>query len=307
MRIAHFSDLHILSLAGVLPHRFLNKRLSGYANLKLKRGHIHRPAYVRAIAREIARTSIDHVAITGDITNLALEPEFEAARALLQDALGLDPKNVSVVPGNHDLYTRGALRTRRFMRYFGPFVESDLPELAVDIGLGRFPFVRLRGPLAIVGLSSAVPRLPFVAAGRIGERQLDAFARVLAHPDVRSRTPVVLLHHPVQNPPSRLKTLLEGLEDADALTAHVQGFAHGLILHGHLHRRQQRHLETRAGKLHVVGATSASLHHDTHEKMASFNVYEFDDTGKLVEVESHILEPETETFRVTEVPHATWS
>jgi len=307
MRIAHFSDLHILSLAGVGPHRFFNKRLSGYANLRLKRGHIHRPSYVRAIAGEIAKTSIDHVAITGDITNLALEPEFEAARSLLQDALGLAPANVSVVPGNHDLYTRGALRTRRFMRYFGPFVESDLPELAVDIGLGRFPFVRLRGPLAIIGLSSAVPRLPFVAAGRIGEPQLDAFARILAHPDVKSRTPVVLLHHPVQNPPSRLKTLLEGLEDADTLTAHVQGFAHGLILHGHLHRRQQRDLATRDGKLHVIGATSASLHHEKPEKMASFNVYEFDDKGTLTEVESHTLEPETETFRVSEVPHATWS
>jgi len=307
MRIAHFSDLHILSLTGISPHRFLNKRLSGYANLRLKRGHIHRPNYVRAIAREIARTSIDHVAVTGDITNLALEPEFEAARELLQEALGIDPKNVSVVPGNHDLYTRGALRTRRFVRYFGPFVESDLPELAVDIGLGRFPFVRLRGPLAIIGLSSAVPRLPFVAAGRLGSAQLDAFARVLAHPQVKERTPVVLLHHPVQNPPSKLKTLLEGLEDADDLTAHVQGFAHGLILHGHLHRRLQRPLTTRAGKLHVIGATSASLHHEAHERMASFNVYQFDDKGMLGDVESHILEPESETFRVAEVPHATWA
>jgi len=307
MRIAHFSDLHILSLNGILPHRFINKRLSGYANLRLKRGHVHRPKYVRAIAHEIARHSIDHVAITGDITNLALEPEFEAARALLRDALGLDPSNVSVVPGNHDLYTRGALRTRRFMRYFGPFVESDLPELAVDIGLGRFPFVRLRGPLAIIGLSSAVPRLPFVAAGRLGAAQLDAFARILAHPEVKTRTPVVLLHHPVQNPPSRLKTLLEGLEDADELTAHVQGFAHGLILHGHLHRRQQRPLATRAGNLQVVGATSASLHHEAPEKMASFNVYEFNDVGELTTVEAHVLEPETDTFHVSDIPHATWS
>ncbi|HWL86398.1 MAG TPA: metallophosphoesterase [Polyangiaceae bacterium] len=307
MRIAHFSDLHILSLQGILPHRFLNKRLSGYANLRLKRGHIHRPDYVRAIAREIARAGIDHVAITGDITNLALETEFEAARALLRDALGLDPANVSVVPGNHDLYTRGALRTRRFMRYFGPFVESDLPSLSADTGLGRFPFVRLRGPLAIVGLSSAVPRLPFVAAGRLGSAQLDAFARILAHPDVKTRTPVILLHHPVQNPPSRLKTLLEGLEDADELTAHVQGFAHGLILHGHLHRRLQRPLPTREGQFHVVGATSASLHHEAPEKMASFNVYQFDERGTLADVEAHVLEPESEAFRVSDVPHASWS
>ena len=83
MRIAHFSDLHLLSLSGVGPWRFLNKRLTGYANLRLKRGHIHRASYVRAIAQEIVRAKVDHVVITGDLTNLALEPEFELAKTLL--------------------------------------------------------------------------------------------------------------------------------------------------------------------------------------------------------------------------------
>ena len=219
------------------------------------------------------------MAITGDITNLALEPEFEAARSLLEDDLGLAPSEISIVPGNHDLYTRGSLTGRRFTRYFGRFLESDLPELAVDTGLGPFPFVRLRGPLAIVGLSSAVPRLPFVAAGKLGRAQLDALERVLAHPEVVKRTPVVLLHHPAHNPPSRLKTLLEGLHDADELTRRVEHCSHGLILHGHLHKRQRRPLLTRRGELHVVGATSASLHHEHGAKMAGFNLYEFDDAA----------------------------
>ena len=61
MRIAHFSDLHLLSLEGVGPLRFLNKRLTGYANLRLKRGSIHRSEYVRTIAREIARQAVDHL------------------------------------------------------------------------------------------------------------------------------------------------------------------------------------------------------------------------------------------------------
>ncbi len=83
MRIAHFSDLHLLSLEGVPLRRFLNKRLTGWVNLRLKRGHIHKASYVRAIAREIARAKIDHVVVTGDLTNLALEPEFELARSVL--------------------------------------------------------------------------------------------------------------------------------------------------------------------------------------------------------------------------------
>src|SRR5687767_11323412 len=107
MRIAHFSDLHVLALDGVKTRRFLNKRFTGWVNLRLKRAHKHRPGHVRAVAREITRAKVDHVVITGDLTNLALEQEFEAVKRLLEDELGLDATNISAVPGNHDLYTRG--------------------------------------------------------------------------------------------------------------------------------------------------------------------------------------------------------
>jgi len=170
MRIAHFSDLHLLSLIGVGPLRFLGKRLSGYANLRLKRSHVHRSEYVRAIAKEIKSRGIDHVVVTGDLTNLALEPEFELAREVLRDDLGLDASRVSVVPGNHDLYTGGSQRELRFSEYCADYIASDLPLLAVSVPAGRFPFVKLRGPVAVIGLSSAVTRPPFVAAGHPAAR-----------------------------------------------------------------------------------------------------------------------------------------
>ena len=146
MRIAHLSDLHVLRLDGVGPHRFLNKRITGYANIRLKRGHTHHARYVRAIAREIVRAGVDHVAITGDITNLALDEEFAAAREILEADLGLSPSQVSIVPGNHDLYTGGAMRGRRFTKYFAEYLESDVADAAAEGGLGAFPFVKLRGP-----------------------------------------------------------------------------------------------------------------------------------------------------------------
>src|SRR5580658_9839102 len=203
MRLAHFSDLHLLSLEGVPVRRFLNKRATGLANLKFKRGSIHRSAYVRAIAREVRRLGVEHVVVTGDLTNLALESEFEMARDLLQTDLGFSPENVSIVPGNHDVYTRGSYATQRFASYFADYLVSDLPELAVEVGAGRFPVVKLRGPVAVIGLCSAVPRLPFVAAGRLGREQLDALRRILGHAEVQRRTPVVALHHPPHNPSSR--------------------------------------------------------------------------------------------------------
>jgi 3',5'-cyclic AMP phosphodiesterase CpdA len=302
MRIAHFSDLHVLDLEGVKPHRFLNKRLTGYANLRLKRGHIHHPSYVRAISREVTRAKVDHVVITGDLTNLALETEYEAVRRLLEEELGLGAKDVSVVPGNHDLYTRGALTSGRFATYFGPYLASDLPELGVDMGIGRFPFVKLRGPVAIIGLSSAVPRLPLVAAGKLGKKQLDAFAKILTHPEVQKRTPVVLLHHPAHNPLSKVKSLLEGLHDAALLWTTLQELPRGLVLHGHLHRRVLRFLPTARGRVHAVGATSASLHHEDEAKMAGFNLYEVATDGSIATIEAHVFDPASDTFHVESVP-----
>lgn len=301
MRIAHFSDLHLLSLEGVPARRFLNKRFTGWVNLRLKRGSIHRAAYVRAIAREIARLEVGHVVVTGDLTNLALESEYELVRDSFERELALDPSRVTIVPGNHDLYTRGALASRRFERYLAPYLESDLPDLAVDVGGARFPVVKLRGDVAIVALCSAVPRAPLVAAGELGTAQLAALTRILTHAEVTKRTAVVALHHPAVHGWSRVKAHLEGLRDAAALLEELRPLAGGLLVHGHLHRRIQRAVPTETGQLLQVGATSASLHHDEPDRMAGFNVYDVGD-GMAARVEAHVYSPADGTFHVESVP-----
>jgi 3',5'-cyclic AMP phosphodiesterase CpdA len=300
MRIAHFSDLH-LGTRGAPAWRFLNKRITGWVNLRAKRGRIHRPAYVRAIAREIAQLGIEHVVITGDLTNLSLETEYERARDVIERDLGLDPARVTVVPGNHDVYTHGALASRRFEHYLAPWLVSDLPELSVDANGGRFPSVKLRDGVAIVALSSAVPRPPLVAAGELGAAQIAALGRVLAHPEVGRRTVVLAMHHPAATRWSSLKTYLEALRDAPALGLELRKLPRGMILHGHLHRRVQRDIRTDAGVIHQVGATSASLHDEAPDRMAGFNVYELGDAG-VERVRAHVYAPDTDTFHVESVP-----
>lgn len=301
MKIAHLSDLHLLSLEGVPARRFFNKRFTGWLNLRLARGRVHRAAYVRAIAREVKRIGVDHVVVTGDLTNLALEPEFDLARDVLTSDLGLDPGNVTIVPGNHDLYTRGSLTSRRFERFLGPWLRSDLPDLAADAGGARYPVVKLRGDVAFVAVSSAVPRLPLVAAGETGRAQLEAIARILAHPEVAGRTVVIAVHHPPAHAWSRLKASLESLRDAPALLARLASLSRGLVLHGHLHRRIQRSIPTDAGELQQVGAASASLHHEAPDRMAGFNLYTLA-AGGVARIEAHVYAPERDAFHVASVP-----
>lgn len=299
VRIAHLSDLHLLDLAGAVPGRLFNKRFTGWVNLELNRGHKHKPAPVHAAGAALRDLGVDHVVVTGDLTNLALEAEFERARAFL-DGFGYGPQDVSVVPGNHDVYTRGAHRAGRFGAYLAPFVTSD-----VDPGhAGMFPFVRLRGGAAIIGLSTAVPRPPLVASGTLGAPQIEALRKLLEHPEVASRTPVVLLHHPLHNPPSLGKIWLEGLTDAKSLIATLGGVSRGLVLHGHSHRRVHRRLATRTGSLDVVGATSSSLLHEHADRMAGFNVYDVGDDGVIGPLGAYRFQPATADFVAATIPLA---
>lgn len=302
MRIAHLSDLHLLSLEGAVPFRLFNKRITGYLNLRFHRKSVHKSFAVRAAAREIQRLEIDHVVITGDVSNLALEGEFALAQRFLEEDLGLPPSRVSLVPGNHDAYTRGAHRERRFAATFDRFLVSDLPELTPRGEV--FPCVHLRGPAAIIGLSTALPRLPLVASGALGRAQLDALGRILDHPEVRGRTPVLLQHHPIHNPKGLTKRTLEGLIDAAEEAQLLDRVARGLLLHGHLHRRVHRTLVTDAGHIDAIGATSASLLHASDERMAGFNVYELGADGAIASIGSRMLSPDGETFREVSVPRA---
>lgn len=285
-RLAHVSDLHVLSPRGFEWRRaLLNKRLTGYANLLLHRGRVFRREYLRAVLSAAAGWA-DHVVVTGDVTNLSLEREFEEARALLDDLAR--HVEVTVVPGNHDAYLASVHAQRRFVAHFEPFLRSDLPELACEAEAGPFPCVKLRGPIAIVALSTAVPRPPFVASGRVGPHQLAALEAILAHPEVSRRTPVLLVHHPPVDGRCRLRVLRDGLVDAPRLRAALAPLARGFVLFGHLHVRGRRPLP---GAAHVVafGASGAALDHPDRAVRAGFNAYAWDDGGGLVAAEAHVL------------------
>ena len=288
IRIAHISDTHFLSPAGVEWRKMLvNKRITGYLNTALRRKRVHRRDYVLAVLEAAAKSS-DHVVVTGDITNLSLESEFAVAKALLGSLAR--SVEVTVVPGNHDLYLPSIADNGRFPHHFAEFLSSDLPELACNTRVGPFPLVKLRGPAAIIGLSSAVPRPPFIAAGYVGEEQLDALERVLAHPEVLRRTPVLLLHHPLIDSRSRIHQLRDGLVDAEPLRRRLTRLERGLVLFGHLHRRLHLIRPTTAGALDVISASGAALDHPDPAIRAGFNLYEIDEGGAIVKAEAHVLD-----------------
>ena len=104
MRLAHCSDLHLLSHDGARWLDLANKRWIGAMNLLSNRSrHYHVDAFDHMVD-DMNAQGIEHVLCTGDVTNLALEQEFEFARAKFDRARRAAPSNVTVIPGNHDAY-----------------------------------------------------------------------------------------------------------------------------------------------------------------------------------------------------------
>ncbi len=96
---------------------------------------MYRRRYLEAVLDAASRA--DHLVVTGDVTNLALEGEYREACRLFDRRSGT--AEISIVPGNHDLYLPSIGREGRFERHFGSFVRSDLPELGVDVAGGCLP------------------------------------------------------------------------------------------------------------------------------------------------------------------------
>jgi 3',5'-cyclic AMP phosphodiesterase CpdA len=288
-RLAHLSDLHVLALEGVGWRRFLNKRVSGLANLRSNRSHHHKPHLVDRLLGALDSAKADHLVVTGDLTNLALESEFEAVRRMFERH-ALHPDHVSVIPGNHDAYTRGAHRAKRFEAYFAEFATSDRDVAEAASESGAFPFLRRRGPLALFGLTTAVPRPLLVSSGVVGEEQRARLRALRAL--APGATPVLLAHHPVVNVRSAVKRTLRGLGDAGALVGDFAEHDHAVALHGHLHARMWRNAKTSRGHIEVLGATSASLEHHEEHRMAGMNLYDFDASGRLVDAHALVVQGE---------------
>jgi len=239
--LAHLSDLHM----AVKPElaQILNKRGLGYINWQRGRKYFHRPEVLEAVTRDLKAQSFDHIAVTGDLVNLSLPDEYAAAAAWLA-ALG-NGRDVTVVPGNHDVYVRAAEHMPA--DFWGDYMRGD-------DGLDRFPFVRRRGNVALIGLSTGVATGPFMATGRLGARQLARLADALEQ--TRGAFRVVLIHHPPRSP---LRRTLRRLVDSAALRRVLADKGAELLLHGHDHRASFVLLDGPNGKtIPAVGAPSAS-------------------------------------------------
>jgi 3',5'-cyclic AMP phosphodiesterase CpdA len=254
--LAHLSDPHLAPLPRPRWPELIGKRATGYINWQRKRRLIHRADVLARIVADLKTQTPDHIAVTGDLVNIALAAEFAPARIFLE-TLGTT-HDVTLVPGNHDAYVRSTARSPR--QHWGDYMRGD--------DAGEFPFLRRRGPLALIGLSTAVPTPPFMATGRLGAGQIARLGTLLD--DCAGLFRVVLMHHPPASKPGRhFKRLTDGADFRAALARHGAE----LVIHGHDHERSLVELPGPRRRIPVVGVPSASEAPPGEHDPAGYNLY----------------------------------
>jgi 3',5'-cyclic AMP phosphodiesterase CpdA len=258
--LAHLSDAHIGPLPRPRLIELAGKRLTGYLNWTQGRRRAHNMDALNRLVTDLLAQHPDHIAMTGDVLNIGLPAEFPPGRAWLE-TLG-QPRDVSFTPGNHDAYVRGSLP--HLAAAFAPFASNDGESHA------SFPYLRVRGKVALIGLSSAIPTAPFVASGKLGKRQLNELAARLEETRRSRLARIIMIHHPPHRSGSKAG---RGLDDCGAFETVLMRYGAELVIHGHNHQRSVAYLDTASGRTPIVGVASASAMPGTHHHRAAYHLF----------------------------------
>ena len=220
--LLHVADLHFWHVT-VDPLRLLNKRALGNFNVWWRRRHqfvMERAfPFIDALDTAGPRTLL----LTGDFASTSLDEEFVRAREFV-DALRARNFGIHLIPGNHDVYTFGSVRKRRFERYFGEWLPPQ----------GLPARVTLPGGTPIILVPTVCPNL-VSSRGRITDAEIARTAELVA----AAPAPVIVAgHYPLLDKTATYELNAERrLRNAAALRSAL-GNAGKPVLYiaGHVHR-----------------------------------------------------------------------
>ncbi len=243
MRIAHLSDVHMLDAR---PSRARSGYSMGHRFLSVGRpldADLRRRKLAHALSAS-RRVGADHVVISGDLTEIGAPGEFETLAEALHDS-GIPADRMTLVPGNHDLYSPAEAGRWALQGPLAAFKEpsADKPGRVVE-----------RPGVRILPIDVARQQPVTRSAGWIGHEELETIQRYGADDGMSDRPLVVVQHHPPFVRPTKALHWLDGLVGAKHLMTLLETFRHLFVLHGHLHSAVNRALG--CGVARILGATA---------------------------------------------------
>jgi Icc protein len=241
-RIAHLSDLHLLEdehrqrdAAGRLRLSFL----SFFRRLDQQ----DRRRRLRTAIEAYKASGAEHLVVTGDLTEDGTQAQFEVLASVFLDS-GLDPREVTFTPGNHDAYVDAAAFMRALAGPLQPFARTSRPGS-----------VLVRDDVVIVPVSTAIKQPIARAAGAISDEQLQHLDVIAASLKDSGRAIVLAQHHQPFAHTVAAVNWVDGLQNHAPMRGLLRRYAQLHVLHGHRHRSSDRPV-TEDGPARVFGTTA---------------------------------------------------
>ena len=266
MRLGHLSDLHLADRRRYPRHGLTPKDCDK-----------HSARLARQLLSALRESQVDHLVVTGDLTASGESSEFEKAADLLR--FWAEKGKLTVVPGNHDVWTEEAAEKGRFLRTIGANGRG------MKRPLSPYPLaVTLSPEVVLLALDSARwGEDPFTTAGKLGPQQLQAVRDLVRQHAKEGRAVLLALHHHLVLPPERIpsdaRVARMPLADADKVVRLVAEMPVAAVLHGHRHCAFRLDLPAPSGTTPVLCAGSASRVSDEPVRRARAFVYEVDRGG----------------------------
>ncbi len=238
MRVAHVSDVHMLESRPAVGSTYTwSVRLVSYAR------RLDFTSRARKLSRALTSAALcgaTHFVISGDLTEIGSDAQFDAFAAALHDAK-ITPENVTLVPGNHDAYTSANGWARALDGPLRAFRGSSAhaPGSVVD-----------RGDVVFLPVDSSCFQSIARSGGHVTDATALAIESRLADPAFKGRAVVLVQHHPPYAHKSGAWNWIDGLRGAARLTELLSRSENVQLLHGHLHRATEHIL----GKSRIFGA-----------------------------------------------------
>lgn len=232
---------------------------------------------LKKILQGLEAEPVDHLVVTGDVTLSGETSEFERAAELL--APWAEAGKLTVLPGNHDLWSWDAAASWRFLRVLGPDGRGMKKPFAV------YPLaVDLSPEVTLVALDSARHgEDPRTTPGALGTEQLAKARELVRDATKQGRAVVLALHHHLVLPPERVPSdlVLQRMPLADAyqLVRMLAELPVAAVLHGHRHTHFRVDLPGPSQPTPVLCAGSASRAADEPVRRPRALLYELDGGG----------------------------
>jgi len=190
LKIAHISDLHLNTF---------------YRDSNLRE--------IKSLLRYCLEMGVDHLAITGDLTDDASEDDLRILRKTLI-SFGFDTdEKLSVIVGNHDIY--GGVQKaedifsfpdrcrktnyRKKIKSFNSIFNFTFENCVYQGEELQYPYAKLLNDVLLIGMNSNAEYSsisnPFASNGEVSEQQQSELIKILSTYGSEAKHKIILIHH----------------------------------------------------------------------------------------------------------------